>query len=207
MALAPLYSILVDPVTVVVGEDGAAAGDVAVPVASLATAIPAGTILHFGTTKFAKLATAAEADDTELDTLPIPTALVEDDQASYQPPSPIPLLGDKWTKLGGANLTTDERTALQTAYHIAAEIALDLRAPVYTGDDAAELSFHVARQILFMIEHGITSSLVKSASVGGSPGATRNYRDRWVDPLAAEGVARVTGVVQPAFSPPPLVGV
>lgn len=206
MALVPLYSILVAPVSVVVASPGAAAADIAVPVESLETGIPSGTILYFGTNKFAKLASDAEAEDDALDVLPIPTALAEGDTATYQPTSPTPLLGEKWSKLGGPQLSSDERSALQLAHHLAAELALDLRAPAYTGDDAAELSFAVALQILFMLEHGITPSVVKSVSQG-SPGATRNYRDRWVDPTAALIVSRVTGVVQTAYAPPPLAGV
>lgn len=73
----------VDAVTVVVGAAGAAAGATSVPVAALTGAIPSGTVLNFGTTKFATLSAAAAAGATSLTVLALPTALVSTDTATY----------------------------------------------------------------------------------------------------------------------------
>lgn len=70
-------------VTVVVGAAGAAAGAVSVPVDALSGPIPAGTILDFGADKFAKLSADAAAGAVTIATVAIPTALVDDDTATY----------------------------------------------------------------------------------------------------------------------------
>ncbi len=204
MALTPLYPILTETIAITVATGGALAGATEIPVEALDAGIPAGTILDFtasGDGKFAKLATEAAAGDDLLDVEPLGVALIAGDEADYAPPSGAPLLGEKWAKLGGQNITNDERAALQLAYQLDAELALDLRAPVYTGDDALELSFAVVHQIAFMIEHGITASNVKSISQG-SPGASKVFRDRWVDPTAAAIVRRVTGAEPVRFDAP-----
>src|SRR6185295_10447665 len=73
-------------VKVVVGAAGALAAATTVPVAALSAAIPNGTVLNFGTNKFATLNAAAAAGATSLTTLAIPTALVSTDTAYYVPP-------------------------------------------------------------------------------------------------------------------------
>ncbi len=73
----------VDAVTVVVGAAGAAGGATSVPVAALTGAIPSGTVLNFGTNKFARLTSAAAAAATTLTVAAIPTALVSGDTATY----------------------------------------------------------------------------------------------------------------------------
>jgi hypothetical protein len=72
-------------VKVVVGAAGALANATSVPVAALAAAIPSGTLLDFGTTKFARLTAAAAAAATSLTVAAIPTALVSGDTATYIP--------------------------------------------------------------------------------------------------------------------------
>ncbi len=75
----------VKSVRVTVGAAGAAGGATTVPVAALGAAIPNGTVLNFGTNKFATLNAAAAAGATSLTTLAIPTALVSGDTAVYVP--------------------------------------------------------------------------------------------------------------------------
>jgi hypothetical protein len=72
-----------DAVVVTVAAGGALAAATEVPVDALTGAIPAGTLLDFGGDKFARLATAAAADDETLDVDAIPTALVDNDTATY----------------------------------------------------------------------------------------------------------------------------
>ena len=72
-----------DSVVVVVGAAGAAGGATSVPVAALTGAIPSGTVLNFGTNKFATLSAAAAAAATSLTVLAIPTARVSGDTARY----------------------------------------------------------------------------------------------------------------------------
>jgi hypothetical protein len=73
----------VDSVVVTVSAAGAAAAATSVPVAALTGAIPSGTVLNFGTNKFATLSAAAAAGATSLTVLAIPTALVSTDTARY----------------------------------------------------------------------------------------------------------------------------
>lgn len=200
MPLQPLYPILTVTIAITVATGGALAGATEIPVDALNAGIPSGTILKFGAGKYAELTADALADDEALETAPLGVALIAGDTASYAPASAEPLLGERWSKLGGKDLSSEERTALQRAYHIAAELALNLRAPLYTGDDALEIGFYVVRQIIFMIEHGITPSIVKSVAQG-NPSATKTFRDRWLDPDAAAGVARVTGDETVRFAP------
>lgn len=72
-----------DAVVVTVGAAGALAAATAVPVDALSGPIPSGTTLHFGTDKYATLSAAAAAGATSLTTLAIPTALVDNDTATY----------------------------------------------------------------------------------------------------------------------------
>jgi hypothetical protein len=104
-----------------------------------------------------------------------------------------PLLSDKYNKLKD----DDEKTA----QNYVAELLLNLREPVYTGDDADELGHAIVRQINFQMEQGITPEVLRSVS-NAHPGNTTQYRDRWVEPGAWAIVARVTGVQQVRFVPP-----
>lgn len=72
-------------VKVVVGVAGALAAATSVPVAALSAAIPSGTLIDFGTNKFAKLSAPAAAGATSLTTVAIPTALVSGDMGYYLP--------------------------------------------------------------------------------------------------------------------------
>jgi len=204
MPLRPLYPIATTPIAITIATGGASIGATDVPLDDALTAdIPSGTILDFtafGDGKFAKLASDALALDESLDVEPLGLALDGGDEAEYAPPSAVPLIGEKWAKLGGQDISNDDRAALQLAYQLDAELSLDLRAPAYTGDDALELAFAVVHQIAFMLEHGITASNVQSISQG-SPGASKVFRNRWVDPTAAAIVARVTGDEPVRFQP------
>jgi hypothetical protein len=68
---------------VIVGAAGAAINAVAVPVAALQNAIPAGITVSFGGLKFARLSAAAAKGAISLTTDPIPTALVSGDTGIY----------------------------------------------------------------------------------------------------------------------------
>ncbi len=72
-----------DAATVVVGAAGALAAATTVPVAALSDPIPTGTVLSFGTNKFARLTAAAAAGATSLTVAALPTALVSGDTATY----------------------------------------------------------------------------------------------------------------------------
>lgn len=72
-----------DAVVVTVGAAGALAAATSVPVDALSGPIPAGTVLNFGTDKFAVLTAAAAAGATSLAVTAIPTALVDNDTATY----------------------------------------------------------------------------------------------------------------------------
>jgi hypothetical protein len=202
--LTPLYPIANLPATITVVAPGALAGATSIPVEALTVALPAGYRIKFGADRFAEL-TAAAAVDTEaltvaalgLDITAGLTATVPGSQAST-------LLGgstDKWAKLPS--------DAVRTAMHLDAEMILELddAENVYTGTDADKLAYAVAHQLLFMLEHGLTPSLVKSSSQGGPSPMTKVYRDRWIDPTAASIVARVTGRRAVRFEPPFMAGV
>jgi hypothetical protein len=192
MALTQLYPILIAAITITVAVGGASVGAISVPVAALDADIPAGTILDFGASKFAKVVSDASAGDTALDTDPIPTALIAGDTATYAPKVGSPLLSERWGKLA-----TD---AERTAQHIRAEMDLGLRAPVYIGTDAEELTYAIVLQINTNLERGATPVLTKGTANAKS-GANETYRDRWVNPEAAAIVARVTGVQAVRFVP------
>jgi hypothetical protein len=72
-----------DAVVVDVGAAGAAAAATSIPVNALSGPIPSGTVLNFGTNKFARLTAAAAAGATSLTVAAIPTALVDADVATY----------------------------------------------------------------------------------------------------------------------------
>lgn len=72
-----------DAVVVVVGAAGAAAAATSVPVDALSGPIPSGTLLDFGTNKFARLTADAAAAATSITVAAIPTALVDNDTATY----------------------------------------------------------------------------------------------------------------------------
>lgn len=72
-----------DAVVVVVAAAGAAGAATSVPVDALSGPIPSGTVLNFGTNKFATLTAAAAAAATALTVAAIPTALVDNDTATY----------------------------------------------------------------------------------------------------------------------------
>lgn len=72
-----------DAVVVVVGAAGAAGGATTVPVDALSGPLPNGTLLDFGTNKFARLTAAAAAAATTITVAALPTALVDDDTATY----------------------------------------------------------------------------------------------------------------------------
>lgn len=73
-----------DAVIVVVGAAGAAANATTVPVDALPGPIPLGTLLDFGGKKVARLSAPAAAAATSLAVDAIPTALVDNDAATYK---------------------------------------------------------------------------------------------------------------------------
>ena len=72
-----------DSVRVVVGAAGALANAVSVPVDALSGPIPSGTMLHFGSKKFAILTADADEGDTDITVEALPTALVDNDTAIF----------------------------------------------------------------------------------------------------------------------------
>ena len=72
-----------DAVVVVVSGPAAAAAT-SIPVNALSGPIPNGTVLDFGTNKFARLTAAAAAGATTLTVAALPTALVANDTATYR---------------------------------------------------------------------------------------------------------------------------
>jgi len=184
MALTPLYSVLVPAVTVTVATPGASQGAMTVPVEALAAGMPTGTILDFGSAKFAKLADDANEAATVLDTAPIPTDLAEGDEATYQPPSGSPLLSD------AAQVLATNKPDKFLAEHLRAEMLLGLTVPVYEDTDAEELAFAVILQINYQVAHRNKVPDMKAVS---SERGTESFRDRSVDPDAAMIVERVTG--------------
>lgn len=70
-------------VVVVVGAAGALADATSLPVDALSGPIPSGTVLDFGGKKFARLTAAALAGAVALTVAALPTALVDDDTATY----------------------------------------------------------------------------------------------------------------------------
>jgi len=80
-----------DRVKVIVGAAGASATDTTIPIDALLGDIPNGTVLNFGTNKFATLSVAAVATDTDLTVLAIPTDVVDNDAAYYEPYTDRPI--------------------------------------------------------------------------------------------------------------------
>src|ERR1051325_2826306 len=71
------------PVVVTVGAAGALANATSVPVDALSGPIPSGVVLHFGSKKFAVLTAAAATGATSITVEALPTALVDDDTATF----------------------------------------------------------------------------------------------------------------------------
>lgn len=189
--LTPLYPVTNTAATITIVAPGALAGATSVPVAPLTLALPDEFILDFGASKFAKLSAAAEIDDEELTTDPIPTALDAADEATLQGSlTAYGLLSD-----GVKALTGDEQIAL----NIDAELVLELT-DGYTGDDAEKLKVAVAHQMNLLKELDVNALRLKSVSPA-NPGPTRTFRDRWIDPRAAMIVAMVTGRKAVRFEP------
>lgn len=202
--LTPLYPIANTPATITVVAPGALAAAIAVPVSALTIALPSGYILAFVSGKFAKLSADRAAGAVSLAVASLREALTAGDTATVPGSQASTLLGgptDKWAKLPS--------DAVRTAMQLDAEMILELDAAenVYTGTDADKLAYAVVHQLLFMLEHGLTPSLVKSSSQGGPSPMTKVYRDRWIDPTAASIVARVTGRRAVRYEPPFMAGV
>lgn len=102
-----------------------------------------------------------------------------------------PMLGGKFYGLKDDTLFT--AVEKKKAYNIFAEQALRLKAPAFTGDTADRIKYAVARQINVLLNEGIEPLVLKSIS-NTTPGNTTQYRDRYVDPLAAQIVEDETGV-------------
>jgi hypothetical protein len=74
----------VETVIVTVGAAGAAQGAVSVPVDALSGPLPSGAVLSFGGAKFARLTAAAAAGAVTITVAALPTALVDNDAATFQ---------------------------------------------------------------------------------------------------------------------------
>lgn len=190
--LTPLYPVTNAPATITVVAPGALAGETSVPVAPLEIALLSGQILDFGSSKFAKLATAAVVTAVALTTEALPTDLDPGDEAEVPGFQAYDLLSDAVVKL-----SEPKRTALNRR----AERSLGLTKPAYTGEDADELAMAVALQMNFAHAEGKQPSFKKS-STNGNPAIMDTFRDRWVDPEAAAIVERVTGAHPVRFTPP-----
>jgi hypothetical protein len=191
MAIGPLYPLDRTTAPVTVAAPGASAADTSAPVVALTASMLSGTILDFGSAKFAKLAADADVGDVALVTAALPTALIAGDVATFALAAANPILSQTFQKLS---------MAAQTAEQVRAEMLLGLTAPLYTGDDADELRYAIVLQINYQLERGATPNVLKAAA-DGNRGTTTTYRDRWVDPAAAAIVERVTGVRQVRFAP------
>lgn len=77
-------------VVVTVGSAGALANATSVPVAALTGPIPVGAILDFGTKKFAEVTAAAALGAETITVEALPTALVENDAATYEAIASLP---------------------------------------------------------------------------------------------------------------------
>jgi hypothetical protein len=113
-----------DAVLVTVGAAGAAQGAVAVPVAALTGAIPAGTVLYFGGAKVAVLSAPAAAGAVALAVNALPTALVNADAATY---------------MGSTNKYIPSGTAFGRTF--AERDALTPFGPAAAGDDEVFLNY------------------------------------------------------------------
>lgn len=72
-----------DGTRVTVGAGGAASGATSVPVAALTNLIPNGTVIDFGSNKFARLTAAAASGATSLTVAALGVALIASDTAIY----------------------------------------------------------------------------------------------------------------------------
>jgi hypothetical protein len=104
-----------------------------------------------------------------------------------------PLLSSKFSALASDDL--------KNAHILQAQLLLQLREPVYTGDEAEQLGYALVRQVNFQLEKGITPEFMKSVSKG-VPGNVETFRDRYVDSGAWAIVSHVTKVEQVRFSVP-----
>jgi len=168
-----------------VDAPGADAGDESIPLAdALTIAIPAGVILDYGGTKFARLAEAAEVGALELVTDPLPTALVAGDVATFGPEVGHALLPEEWI---------GKPAAFQNAHHELAEYYLELTSPAYTGRTADALTMAIVLQISLQIAQGMPPQIVKSSTDNEHGNFSTAFRDRVIHPGAALIVFRETG--------------
>lgn len=98
---------VLEEVVVTVGAAGALAAATTVPVDALSGPLPSGTVLHFGTNKFAVLSAAAAAAATSITVLAIPTALVDDDAATFQGGEVIAIV-DAHADAGATTVTVED---------------------------------------------------------------------------------------------------
>ena len=100
------------PVTVAIGNAGAAAGAISIPVAALSDSIPNGTLLDFvssntGVLTMVRLTAAAAKGDTQLLVAPLPTALDTTYTATYEGNDVVtPLVNLHWAVDGGTIAAT-----------------------------------------------------------------------------------------------------
>lgn len=189
--LTPAYPVSTPAATITVRSPGAIAAATSLPVNAITLALPLAFVLDFGTSHYAKLSAAAAINATTLAVQALPLALTTAMTAT------VPGNSAAYGNLSEAvrALVDSDRIAL----NVSAELVLDLTAG-YTGVDAEQLAIAVAFQMNLMQELDVNAMRLKSVSPA-SPGPTRTFRDRWVDPRAAVIVAKVTGRKAVRFEP------
>ncbi len=89
----------------------------------------------------------------------------------------------------------------RTAINEAAEMELGLTSPAYTGDAADRLKYAVALEINFLLKQGIEPVVMSGITDNRSGATTSQYRNRAVNPEAAQIVEQVTGRKPVRLSP------
>jgi hypothetical protein len=190
--LTPLYPITTDAATITVVASGALAGETSVPIDPLTIELASGTMLDFGTSHYAKIAADAAIDDETLTVEALPLDLAPGLTAEVPGSPASAILSETFT-----GYSAEKRLA----YELVAQGLLGLRAG-YTGDDAEWLSFAQVLQVNYLVDRG-DEPLVKKAITQGGTAVSTTFRDRYLNPDAAAIVARVTGIQQVRFTPPP----
>lgn len=150
---------------------GAAAAAVSLPVSALTVAIPAGTLLTFGTLENVRVTTAAAVGAVALAVDPLPDAIEAGDTAAYVPNYQAPKVVPAGTRMGVTG-TTNGRMAPRTATN-PAEFILLTDAVEPTGSAQAG---HLNRGAYGVIRGGVLyENLLPGAT--GSP-ATINATEK-----------------------------
>lgn len=137
-------------VVVTVGSAGAATDATTIPVDALTGPIPSGVTLAFGSKKFATLTAAAAEGATSLTVAAIPTAVVDNDAATY--------------------VSTTDRTATLTANAIAGATSLTVSAlavKLVSTDTASYASTTIGKRVAAGTLVGATNAELEGAAATG----------------------------------------